>query len=68
MRSWQGPREFGALPKAPGPKSPDYPKYLDLERTIHQHYMDRLGVLIKKSHRKLKLKVITDLLDVSKSS
>jgi carbonic anhydrase len=58
-------REFEALPEAPAPKSPDYPKYLDLERTIHKHYMDRLGALITKSHSKLK--IITDLLDVPKS-
>jgi carbonic anhydrase len=49
-------REFEALPDAPGPK---------LERTIHQHYMDRLGALIMKSHRSLR--VHTDLLDVPKS-
>jgi hypothetical protein len=55
-------REFEALPEAPDPKSPGYPKYLDLERAIHQHYMDRLGALIMKSHTKLK--VISDLLDV----
>lgn len=46
-------REFEALPEAPDP---------DLERIIHQHYMDRLGALITKSHRSLR--VITDLLDV----
>lgn len=58
-------REFEALPEEPHPKSPDYPKYLDLERAIHKHYMDRLGALITKSHRSLR--VITDLLDVPKS-
>ena len=46
-------REFEALPDAPDS---------DLESTIHQHYMDRLGALIMKSHRSLR--VITDLLDV----
>jgi hypothetical protein len=49
-------REFEALPEAPDP---------DLERTIHQHYMGRLGALIMKSHRSLR--VVTDLLDVPKS-
>lgn len=49
-------REFEALPDSPD---------LNLERTIHQHYMDRLGALIMKSHRSLR--VITDLLDVPKS-
>jgi carbonic anhydrase len=46
-------REFEALPDAPDPNQ---------ERIIHQHYMDRLGALITKSHRSLR--VITDLLDV----
>lgn len=37
----------------------------DHEQTVHQHYMDRLGALITKSHRSLR--VITDLLDVPKN-
>lgn len=49
-------REFEALPEGPDP---------DLERTIHQHYMDRLGALIMKAHRSLRVR--TDLLDVPKS-
>ena len=49
-------REFEALPDTPEP---------DLERNIHQHYMERLGALIMKSHRSLR--VVTDLLDVPKS-
>lgn len=58
-------REFEALPKAPAPKSRDYRKYLEQERAVHQHYMDRLGALIRKSHE---LKVLTALLDVPKST
>lgn len=50
-------REFEALAS----EEPDP----DLERTIHQHYMDRLGALIMKSHRSLRVR--TDLLDVPKS-
>ena len=46
-------REFEALPDTPE---------RNVERDIHQHYMDRLGALIMKSHRSLR--VITDLLDV----
>ena len=58
-------REFEALPEAPDPKSREYAKYLDLERKVHQHYMDRLAALIKKSHPELK-EVVTGLLDVPK--
>ena len=46
-------REFEALPEAS-----DH----DQERIIHQHYMDRLGALITKSHRSLRVR--THLLDV----
>ena len=46
-------REFEALPEAPDP---------DMEQKIHQHYMDRLGALITKSHRSLRVR--THLLDV----
>jgi carbonic anhydrase len=58
-------REFEALPEAPDPESPHYPDYLTQEQTIHEHYMKRLGALITKSHRSLR--VITDLLDVPKA-
>jgi len=50
-------REFEALPEEPSEAPGLVP-----ERTIHQHYMDRLAALITKSHRSLR--VITDLLDV----
>ena len=46
-------REFEALPEAPAP---------NMEKKIHQHYMDRLGALVTKSHRSLRVK--THLLDV----
>ncbi|HET9225227.1 MAG TPA: carbonic anhydrase [Thermoanaerobaculia bacterium] len=49
-------REFEALLDTPE---------RNVERDIHQHYMDRLGGLIMKSHRSLR--VVTDLLDVPKS-
>ncbi len=45
--------EFEALPEAPDP---------DMEQRVHQHYMDRLGALITKSHRSLRVR--THLLDV----
>lgn len=52
-RSCGAYREFEALPDEPS---------LDLEQEVHQHYMNRLGALIMKTHRSLR--VVTDLLDI----